>query len=76
MLQKCYDRVNTTVGTEKQEKEDLKSPKKKSLPPIKGSKTESERLNSKWNGKYDREINQKIETLEVKTEKVAKKRHS
>ena len=74
MLQKCYDRINTSL--EKKDKEDLKSPKKKSLPPIKRTKTESERLNSKWNGKYDREIDQKIETLEVKTEKVTKKRQS
>ena len=71
MLQKCYDRINTSL--ERKQKEDLKSPKKKSLPPIKGkqrSQTEEERLKSKWNGQYDREINQKIETLEVKTEKV------
>ena len=71
MLQKCYDRINTSL--EKKSKEDLKSPKKKSLPPLKGKKqTEEERLRSKWNGQYDREINQNIETLEVKTEKVKK----
>ena len=71
MLQKCYDRINTSL--EKKNKEDLKSPKKKALPPIKGKKqTEEERLRSKWNGQYDREIDQKIETLEVKTEKVKK----
>ena len=71
MLQKCYDRINASL--EKKNKEDLKSPKKKALPPIKGKKqTEEERLRSKWNGQYDREIDQKIETLEVKTEKVKK----
>ena len=72
MLQKCYDRINTSL--ERKNKEDLKSPKKKRLPPIKGKQqrqqTEEERLKSKWNEKYDREINQTIESLEVKTEKV------
>merc|ERR1712106_879854 len=71
MLQKCYDRINTSL--ERKNKEELKSPKNKKLPPIKGkqrSQTEEERLKSKWNEKYDREINQTIESLEVKTEKV------
>jgi len=34
MLQKCYDRINTSL--ERKNKQDLKSPKKKSLSPIKG----------------------------------------
>merc|ERR1712147_305345 len=50
-----------------------KSPKK--LPPVRQTKvrqmteTEVERLKTKWNGKYNQEIGQKIETLEVKMTK-------
>jgi len=62
-------------------KQSEKSPYKKAneLPPLKGKKhekaeSEAERLRSKWNNKYDREIGQNIETLEVKTEKMKLKK--
>ena len=50
-----------------------KSPKK--LPPVRQTKvrqmteTEVERLKTKWNGKYNQEIGQDMETLEVKMTK-------
>ena len=50
-----------------------KSPKK--LPPVRQTKvrqmteTEVEKLKSKWNGKYNQEIGQNMETLEVKMTK-------
>ena len=33
------------------------------------TETEVEKLNSKWNGKYNQEIGQNLETLEVKVTK-------
>ena len=54
--------------------ERTKSPKKK-LPPVRQTKvrqmteTEVEKLKTKWNGKYNQEIGQNMETLEVKMTK-------
>jgi len=59
----------------KSSKDKTKSPKAKTLPPVRNTKvrqmteTEVEKLNSKWNGKYNQEIGQNLETLEVKVTK-------